>query len=113
MPTFGKLRELVHNEANTKGDHFVFRSLGKEYADFWDEVNEAEYKHGYTPDYLNPGTPALCDMDLLTESEFNMWVEKFRSFHNKSQQPEAKPVTKKGPPPPIVLPKTKKKKFDN
>ncbi len=115
MPTFGELRKVILVEANTPNDHFKFIRLGENYAKFWDAINEAEYKHGYTPDYTKPGTPALYEMNLLTEFEFKLWLEKFRSFN---QPPKETPITtlanetkaKKGPPPPIILPKKESRK---
>ncbi len=116
MPTFGELRKIILEEAGTPNNHFHFGYKGKDYIAFWNAINEAEYKHGYTPDYTKPGTPALYNMDLLTEFEFAMWLLQFRSFNQPPKEtptitaPTNETKTKKGPPPPIILPKKEPQK---
>ncbi len=72
--TFGELRKLALAKAGVT-DHFAFRDLSSEHDAFWERINSVEYERGYTPDYTEPGTPALCDMKLLTADELAQWVE--------------------------------------
>jgi len=79
--TFGELRRWVLEKAKVP-NHFGFNYLGESYRDYWSEMNEVESRRGYDPvEYAKPGSPALCDMKLLTEKEFMEWVQKFEAFH--------------------------------
>ena len=79
--TFAELRRWVLAEAKA-GNHFAFRDFGEKYANFWEELNDAEFRRGYVPgEYEKPNTPALYEMKLLTEKEFSTWQETFTLFH--------------------------------
>lgn len=71
--TFGELRKRAMAK-NGVNDFFAFREISPAHDAFWDEMNAVEYERGYTPDYAKPGTPALCDMDLLDPEEFQAWL---------------------------------------
>jgi len=81
MVTVEKLREIVMGKAGVT-DMFAFRCLSRRHNAFWDEMNEVEFQRGYVPEeYEKPDTPALFEMELLTEEEFAQWVEKFEVIH--------------------------------
>jgi hypothetical protein len=67
--TFGELRREALKKAGV-ADHFAFRALSAKHDAFWERLNADEYGRGYTPEYQKPGSPALCDMALLDEAEF-------------------------------------------
>lgn len=76
MATFGQLRSEVLKR--TGSNMFSFRKLSEEHNDFWNRMNDVEYQRGYKRgEYEQPGTPALCDMDLLSKSEFDRWLQEF------------------------------------
>lgn len=82
MPTFGQLRALVFKKAGVK-NHFDFNALGPEYRKYHDEINHVEFLRGYNKEeYGKHGTPALFEMELLTQEEFAVWVKKFEQFHD-------------------------------
>lgn len=76
MATFGALKDAVLRRARVR-DHFDLRGLSPAHGAFWDQMNRVEYERGYTPDYVKPGTPELCAMDLLTDEEFADWLARF------------------------------------
>ncbi|MFA5831624.1 MAG: hypothetical protein WC878_07405 [Candidatus Paceibacterota bacterium] len=79
--TFGELRSFVLARTNSE-NHFVFCRMGKKYEEFWSDMNGLEYDRGYDKEeYEKKGSPALCDMKLLTESEFDVWKQRFLKFH--------------------------------
>lgn len=75
MATFGTVRAQVLAKAKVR-NHFEYLQLGSAHAAFWERINAVEYARGYTPEYLKPGTPGLCDMDLLTDAELLDWVSR-------------------------------------
>lgn len=81
MHTFQELRDWVLGQAKVNS-HFKLIRLSDEHRKFWDDINDIEYRRGYVPgEYEKPGTPALCDMRLLTEDELAEWKKRFKSFH--------------------------------
>ncbi|OGZ96908.1 MAG: hypothetical protein A3I44_01085 [Candidatus Sungbacteria bacterium RIFCSPLOWO2_02_FULL_51_17] len=83
MPTFGDLRLRIIRRSRAK-DHFEFIALSDVHRDFWNKMNAVEYRRGYRPgEYERPGSPALCEMELLTKEEMRGWMEEFESFHTK------------------------------
>lgn len=81
MPTFGKLRKVVLTRVGTPNDHFKFMELSPQHREFWNRINEVEFNRGYVRGvYESPGTPAFCDMDLLTDVEFQEWIKNFESL---------------------------------
>ena len=89
MPTFGKLRETVLKEAGIKEEEgiagmFRFRSMHDAYDEFWERMNTVEWQRGYRPGYYERSdTPALCQMDLLTQEEFDEWVKSFKAIKKR------------------------------
>ena len=71
--TFGELRKRALAKAGVT-DHFAFREISRAHDEFWERINAVEYQRGYGPEYLKPGTPALCEMKLLTAREFEEWL---------------------------------------
>jgi hypothetical protein len=80
MATSGKLKDEVIKKTGVS-DYFAFRRLSEAHADFWDKVNGAEFVRGYSEKYLEPGSLALHDMDLLTEEEYRTWLEDFEKIN--------------------------------
>lgn len=81
MPTFGELRRVVLTRAGTPNNHFRFVELSDQHHKFWNRINEVEFDRGYVHGvYECPDTPALCDMDLLTDVEFREWIKNFESL---------------------------------
>lgn len=81
--TFAQLRKWALAEAKVS-DHFAFRKLGPSYETYWEGMNHDEYRRGYVAgEYEKPGSPALCDMTLLTQREFSNWQGTFNYFHKK------------------------------
>jgi len=85
MATFGQLRDFVMKEAKVsvggKG-FFEFRCIDLAHDAFWDDMNTVEWQKGYVPGvYEKPDSLALCEMDLLTQEEFDEWVSRFREIH--------------------------------
>ena len=79
--TFGELRKQVLGLARVK-DNFSFFDLGSCHRTFWHEMNSVEYDRGYDPiEYVKDDSPALWEMKLLTQEEFDEWVDRFRKFH--------------------------------
>jgi len=79
--TFGELRNFVLSRTNSK-NHFVFCAMGDAYEKFWSDMNGVEYDCGYNKkEYEKKESPALCEMKLLTESEFVGWKKRFLQFH--------------------------------
>lgn len=70
MATFGDLKDEVLERAGVKS-HFDLFVISPAFKDFWEKLNRMEYDRGYVPgEYEKPGSPALCEMDLLTDEEF-------------------------------------------
>ena len=83
MVTFEKLRGVVMKKAGVIGME-TFRNLSKQHDAFWDEMNEVEFQRGYVQEeYEKSDTPALFEMKLLAEEEFDQLVEKFVIIHAK------------------------------
>lgn len=81
MPTFGKLRKVVLTRSGMPNNHFRFVELSEQHREFWNRINEVEFDRGYVRGvYERLGTPALCDMDLLTDAEFQEWIKNFESL---------------------------------
>ena len=84
MRTFGELKKAVLKKAGTPNNFFAFRLISGNHNSFWDEMNEEEYRRGYVRgEYEKPGSPALCEMRLLTQKEFDDYIKRFKSFHRK------------------------------
>ena len=82
MTTFRELRMVVLERAGTLNDHFAFRRLSLAHAAYWDKINAVEFERGYDHEkYIKPGSPSLCDMDLLTPEEFEVWVAELELIH--------------------------------
>lgn len=80
MTTFGKLKDEMLREASTDS-HFSFMSMSDGHRLIWEDMNDEEYKRGYVSgDYEKPESPALRDMDLLDEAEYEQWMSRFRSL---------------------------------
>ncbi len=81
--TFAELRKWAFEKAGVS-NHIAFNKLGSDYVQYWEGINDAEFRRGYVPgEYEKPGTPALCEMRLLTEKEFAEWQRTFEFFHKK------------------------------
>lgn len=79
--TFKELRVWAVEMAGVS-NHFDFCRLGPDYKNFWDKINCVEFDRGYDPvEYIKPDTPALWQMKLLTDEEFEEWKSRFLSFH--------------------------------
>jgi hypothetical protein len=76
MPTFAELRKYVLRASDVK-NHIAFCELSPRHRNFWEKINHVEYKRGYSEDYLRPGSPALCEMNLLSEEELQTWIKEF------------------------------------
>lgn len=75
MKTFRSLKEMVLRKAGVRS-HFEFNELSEAHRAFWEKLNQIEYNRGYVPgEYEKPETPALCDMELLSEEEFQELLE--------------------------------------
>ena len=83
MPTFGQLRKAVLQKASVK-DHYEFMRTSDEHFVFWNEMNEVEFRRGYVRGvYERSGSPALCDLELLTETEYADWLKKFEAIKHR------------------------------
>ena len=82
--TFGELRwEVIRRVGLSQNlrSWFSFRHISPRHEKFWDEMNEVEYRRGYVRgEYEKPDTPALHEMKLLAEDEFEMWLKKFEAI---------------------------------
>lgn len=88
--TFEELRNWAL-KITGKPLHFDFITLGREYAKFWNDINQIESERGLDiEEYVKPGTPALCEMMLLKDKEFEEWKGRFRAFHRKKQREDMK-----------------------
>jgi hypothetical protein len=76
MPTFGELRKYVLRASGVK-NHFEFCDLSPKHRNFWEKINDVEYKRGYSEEYLKPESPALCEMNLLSKEELQSWIKEF------------------------------------
>ncbi len=80
MATFGDLKNLVLKRAGTS-NHFDFIEISEAHRDFWDKLNTIEFDRGYVPgEYEKSGTPALRQMDLLTDEEFQALVKEYEAL---------------------------------
>lgn len=79
--SFQELREWMLAQIGQK-DHFDLWRMGEKYEEFWSDINSAEMKRGYQHDeYVKENTPALCEMNLLTDQEMDAWQARFKAFH--------------------------------
>lgn len=83
MATFGQLKKAVIKHAEVK-DLFDFRNISPAHNSYWDRMNAAEYSEGYDQgSYSDPNSPTLCDMELLSQNEYQNWYDEFIAIHNK------------------------------
>ncbi|MDO8516065.1 MAG: hypothetical protein Q7S28_02330 [bacterium] len=87
--TFGQLRCIVIQRSGAK-DMFDFQNFGPQHRQFWEDMNKAEYDRGYTSSYANVGTPALSNMNLLSNTEFDGWLLRFEKFGAKPKSKKTK-----------------------
>lgn len=81
MATFGLLRGYIKMRAGVS-DHFQFIALSEAHRELWNQINANEYKLGYDPvEYTKPGTPCLCDMELLSDYAYGQWVMRYERIH--------------------------------
>ena len=80
MKTFGSLKDMVLRKAGVR-DHFKFNEISEAHRAFWEKLNRIEYDRGYVAgEYEKPGTPALCDMELLSEEEFQALLKEAKEL---------------------------------
>ena len=80
MKTFGELKKEVLRLSGSS-DHFQFIQTSQAYREFWKKMNKVEYELGYVHgEYEKPGTPALCEMELLSETEYLKWIEDLKAI---------------------------------
>ena len=73
-----------------------FSGISPEHHSFWDEMNEVEYERGYVREvYERPDSPALHQMELLTDNEFQMWLKKFEAISKKRRRKSCPKILKR------------------
>jgi hypothetical protein len=65
-------------------ENMEFNNLSPAHRQLHDEINSEEFKRGYSSEYHKPGSSCLSDMELLTEDEFEKWLERFDNLETVS-----------------------------
>ena len=86
MRTFGQLKVEVLAVASAN-DHFELIRLSAAHRNFWERMNRMEYDRGYVhEEYIKPGSPCLCDMELLDQPEYDRLLNEFKTMHESYLQ---------------------------